>query len=91
MRIIPADARTLFICLGSSAGRTSVLVIEGNAVVDVIADGLNAGPAGRRRGEQPPGHIGKEIGVAVTAAQKKTKGLFRYLFDRMLLQKEETS
>ena len=62
-----------------------MLVAEGDAVVDVVADRLHARPAGRRAAEQRPGGVGKPVGVAVAAAQQEDEHVVRQVLDRVLL------
>jgi len=58
MREVAADAGTFAEGVGSASGSAGVLVIEGDVVMDVIADGLHARIAGRGAAEELPGDVG---------------------------------
>ena len=53
-------------------------------VVNVVADGLHAIPAGRRLLEQRPRNIAELVGLAIAAGQQKYQRFVRYLFYRPL-------
>ena len=48
----------------------AMLVVEADAVVDIVDDRLHARPAARRAAEQRPGEVAQEVGVAVAAAHQ---------------------
>ncbi len=86
MGIIPADAGAIAICFPCRPARAGVFVTKGDALVNVIADCLNAGPSGRRRTEQRPCDVGKPVGFAVAAAQQEHQGIVGEIRHRMLLR-----
>jgi len=49
-------------------------------VVNVVADGLHATPAGRRPLEQRPRNIAELVGLAIAAGQQKYPRFVGYLF-----------
>ncbi len=81
---IAADADLFGMGLMRGAGGAGVVVAEGQPVVHVVGDGLNARPAGRGAPEQPPGHIRHGFGFAVAAAQQIDERLVRQFVDRVL-------
>ena len=74
-------------CRPSQAVRVGagVLVAEGDAVVDVVADRLDPRPARRRIAEQRPGGVREPVGVAVAAAQQEDEHVVGQVLDRVLL------
>src|SRR5271155_4002523 len=64
-RIVPADAGAIAISFPRRPGGARVFVAEGNVLVNVIANGLDAGPAERRIAEPRPGDIGQPVGLAI--------------------------
>jgi len=84
MSEVAAHAATLLISLGRCAGHAGVIVVEGDALVDKIADRLNARGARLGMAEEPPGEVEQTVVVAEPARQQKNKALFRQPFDRYL-------
>ena len=52
-----------------------MLVAKLDAVVDEVAHGLDAGPAGRRFAKEGPREIQQFVAVAVTASEQKDEGV----------------
>ena len=52
----------------------AVLVAEGDVAMNVVADGLDAGPAGWRDGKKLPGNVGESVGLAIAAAHTLPAG-----------------
>src|SRR5271166_4218244 len=82
--IIPANAGTIAEGFPSRPAGARVLVAEGDVLMNVVADGLDAAPAERRIPEERPGDLGKPVGLAVTAAQQEHQGLVGQILDSML-------
>src|ERR1700685_4665253 len=74
VREVAADSRTLVERLPSGPRGARTLIIEGDVVVDKIANSLNARPARLGQSEERPGRIGQPIRLAVTAAQQEDQG-----------------
>ncbi len=81
---VAADPDLLGVGLVGGAGGASVLIAEGQPVVDVVDDGLHPTPAGLNLSEQRPGEIGQGVGFTVAAAQQVDEGIVRQLVDRVL-------
>jgi hypothetical protein len=76
VRIIPADAGAIaegFPCRPAGA---CVFVAEGDVLVNVVADGLDAAAAEQRLSEQRPGGLGEPVGLAISATREQYQGLF---------------
>ena len=84
MRVIAANAHPLLIGFIGGAGGTGILIAKAQMVADEIANCLNPAPAARSRPEQLPGDVGKLIGFAIAAAERKNQRLVRQPLDRDL-------
>ena len=76
MRVVAADAGPFAERLRGAAGGAGVLVVEGDMVVNVIADRLHARVSGSRAAEELPSRLRQQIGFAIAAAQQENEGLF---------------
>ena len=76
MRVVAADAGPFVESLRGAAGGAGVLVVEGNMVMNVIADCLHARVAWSRAAEELPGRLRQQIGLAIAAAQQEHEGFF---------------
>src|SRR5271165_4053695 len=84
MRIVTANARPFVESLRCATRGAGVLVVEGNMVMNVIADGLHARIPWSRAAEELPGRIGQQIGLTIAAAQEEHKGIFGQILDGVL-------
>ena len=81
--IVAANAGAFVERLPSRLGRPSVLIAEGDVAMNVVADGLDSGPAGRRTGKKP-GNVGEPVRLAVAAAQQEGDGVGGQVLHRVL-------
>lgn len=68
---VAADADTFLIGLKGGAGGAGLQIVKLDMVMDEIADGLHAAPAGDIIAEQVPGNLAQAVGFAVAAAVQK--------------------
>ncbi len=61
-----------------------MLIAEGDAAMDEIADRLDARPSRRRPFEEFPGHVGQAVGLTVAATQEKGQCLGRQVLHCVL-------
>jgi len=80
MSKVSAHAGMIAMSFAGGPGRTCVFVAKGDMVVNVVADGLHATPAGRCLTEQRPRNIAKLVDRAIAAGQQKYQRFVRYLF-----------
>ena len=85
MREVAAHAPAFLERLPRRSRRSGVLVVEGDVVMDVVADGLDAARAGGRVAEQVPRDAGQPIGLAVSAAEQEDERLLGQIFHRVLM------
>jgi poly(hydroxyalkanoate) depolymerase family esterase len=88
MGVVAAHAAALIERLPCGLGGARVLVPEGDMIVHEVANRLDPAPTHRGATEQSPRHLGKLLGVAISAAQKKNQRLFGQVLDRMLLRRQ---
>ena len=72
---VPADAYALAQRLAGAAGRAGLGIAEPDAIVDIVADRLDARIAAGESLKLPPGKIGEIVAVAVTAGHEKQHDL----------------
>ena len=84
MRVVAADADPFVESLRGAAGGAGVLIVEGNMVMHVIADGLHARVAWSRAAEELPGRLRQQIGLAIAAAQQEKESLLGQILHRIL-------
>jgi hypothetical protein len=65
-------------------GGAGVLIAEGDAMMDEIANGLDPAPSPARALEELPRHFRKSVGLAIAAAKQVDQRVRRQVFDRML-------
>src|SRR6185369_9079211 len=82
--IVAADPASSMENLRCTARGASVLVVEDNMVVNVIADRLHSRISWRHAAEELPGRLGQQIGLAITAAQQEHQILFRQILNGVL-------
>ena len=82
---VAANAAPFAVRIPGGFGRAGVLVAEGDAVVDVIADRLDQRPSLGDFAELRPRDLDEAIGFAITAAHEIDQRLDRQLLQRMLL------
>jgi hypothetical protein len=51
-------------------------VAEGDVLVNVVADGLDAAAAEQRLSEPRPGGLGEPVALAISATREQYQGLF---------------
>mgnify|MGYP004708666919 CR=1 FL=1 len=88
MRIIAANTYPLIVRFPGSPGITGILIAKCDMVMHEITDRLDPAPAGRSLAKEVPRHLGKVLGVAVTASQQEKQRFFRQFLDRMLLRRK---
>ena len=64
--------------------RAGIRVAEGQAIVHIVANRLDACPSRRHATEERPGGIRKTIGFAIAAAEQKFQRLVRQILYRDL-------
>ena len=84
MRVVAADAGPLVESLRGAAGGAGVLVVEGNMVMNVIADCLHARVPWSRAAEELPGRLRQQIGLTIAAAQQEHEGFFGQILHGVL-------
>src|ERR1700730_17622302 len=84
MRIAATNSATFLVGFRGCPRHPRVLVTEIDALMNKIADRLDARPTGRRVFEQSPSQIQQPIAVAKTTREKEDDGLVRKLFHRDL-------
>ena len=77
MREITADADLLMVTVRGGSRGIRPLVVEADARVDVVDDGLNPSPALRRMAEELPSDRAQIVGVAVAARHQVEHHLVR--------------
>lgn len=88
MGVIAADAAAFTIGVGRRAGNAGIVVIEGNALVDEIADCLNPRCTGPGMAEELPGEIEQALTVAEPTPQQEDEAFLRQLFNGNLASVE---
>src|ERR1700676_3319826 len=84
VRVIAADAGPFAESLRGAACGACVLIIEGDMVMNVIADCLHARVTRSYGAEKLPGCLRQQVGLTIAAAQKEHEGLFGQILDRVL-------
>ena len=84
MRVVAANAGPLIESLRGAAGGAGILVVEGDMVMNVIADGLHARVPWSRAAEELPGRLRQQIGLAIAAAQQEHQGIFGQILHGVL-------
>jgi len=84
MHVVAADPGSCVIGLHCAAGCTGVLVVEGNVIMNIIADRLHARVAGSCAAEELPGHLRQQVSFAIATAKQKDQGFFWQRLHRVL-------
>ena len=84
MCVVAANAGPFVESLRGAAGRAGVLVVEGDMVMNIIADGLHARVPWSRAAEELPSRLGQQIGLAIAAAQQEHEGFFGQILHGVL-------
>jgi hypothetical protein len=84
---VPAYPLTFDEAVKRCPGGTRLLVVEGNAGVDKIADGLHARPTGWRVAESLPRHVPQALGIAIAAAEEIDEDLYGQVVDVVLARR----
>src|SRR5271155_2932105 len=72
---VAANAESFPVPVPSRARRACVRVAEGQAVMHIVANRLDACPSWRHATEKRPGGIRETVGLAVAAAEQKFQRL----------------
>ena len=81
---VAADTDLIAVSLPGRPGCTSILVIEPNPIMHVIADRLNTRPPSFDAAEEMPGSIRELVGFAVPAPEQIDDHIVGQLLDRLL-------
>ncbi len=73
--VVAADAYAFVVGFRGVAGGAGVLVPKFDAVVNEVADGLDAGPAGGRFSKQAPGEVEQFVAIAIAAGEQEEEGV----------------
>ena len=84
MRVVAADAGAFVECLRGAARGAGILVVEGDVVMNVVADGLHARVPRSRAAEELPGRLRQQVGLAIAAAQQEYEGFFGQILHGVL-------
>ena len=84
MCVVAANARPFVESLHGATGGAGILVVEGNMVMNVIADCLHARVPWSRAAEELPSRLRKQIGLAIAAAQQEHEGFFGQILHGVL-------
>ena len=74
---VAAHAGLFFMRLGRGAIGASILVIEAQASMDIVENGLDPGPTLPIMPEQRPGLLHQDLGIAIAAAEEIAEGILR--------------
>src|SRR5277367_1492432 len=81
---VAANAEAFLMPVPSGARRACVRVAEGQAIMHIVANRLNACPSWRHGTEKRPSRIRETVGLAVAAAEEKFQRLVGEILNRDL-------